>query len=407
MTNGQEEGQSTHADTFAAAERMAACRPVWVRTATAAELIGLPPGVLLHAGPPFASVDAVPAPVLNSACMALLLEGRAASLLAAKRLLSSGAVQLCSAQDRGVVVPLAAVVSSSMWLHQVIDATRPGPIGLAPISDGVGPAQRFGIAGPEVLQRLQFVHRQVGPALARALKEPMDILPLVDASLAAGDETHGRVGVGSRLLGDALSTLSLPEAVCSYLKENTQGFLNLWMAACCCMAHAARGGEGNTLLVAAGGNGLAFGLQLGGQPNVWRFAASPPVVGPALRPDLQSVDRLPAIGDSALIDALGFGALALDAAPEHARLFGEGAVDAAMTAARRQLLVARHPLLGRKLGLDAAAVSMSALPGVCLAALDAAGRFGIVGRGLAMHPIGVYRAVAASHGDEKFVRAPM
>src|SRR5580658_10776822 len=73
--------------------------------------------ILLHAGPPYRG--APPAPVLNSAIQALLFEGLALDSPAALELLRDGRVQLRSAQDYGIVAPLAQVISSSMLLLAV------------------------------------------------------------------------------------------------------------------------------------------------------------------------------------------------------------------------------------------------------------------------------------------------
>lgn len=373
-----------------AAQRMASSQPVWECSGTAGELLDLPDDVLLHAGPPLPTPDLITPPMLHAACAALLFESRANSYPEACELMRSGAVRLCPAQDMGVVTPLAAIVSRSMWLHRVVDTGSSTGVGYAPLSDGIGPAQRFGLCGPEVVERLRLVHEHVAPALQAAWTSPLEVLPLARESLARGDETHARVGVGSRLLGETLSRLSLPSAVAEYLIGNPQGFLNLWMAACRCMVGAALDGGAGMLVVAAGGNGVEFGIQRGNEPGRWYTAAAAAVIGPALRPELENRRRLPAIGDSALIDAVGFGALALDAAPEHAALLGNAEVLAALERTSARITVAMHPVLGRPIGINARVVDADCLPAVCLAALDAEGELGIIGRGLARHPLSVY-----------------
>ncbi|MCP1673569.1 hypothetical protein J2T57_000661 [Natronocella acetinitrilica] len=382
--------ESVDEATRGAALRMAASRPVWERSGTAEEFLNLPADVFLHAGPPLSGPDAIPLPMLHGACAALLFEGRADSYASAREQILSGAVSLRPAQDVGLVTPLAAVVSRSMWLHRVIDANGSNGVGYAPISDGTGPAQRFGLFDLEVVERLRFVHEQVAPALEAVWAKPVDILPLARESLSKGDELHGRVGVGSAMLGQSLGALSLPSAVQEYVSGNPQGFLNLWMAACRCMVGAAMDGKANMLVIAAGGNGIEFGIKLGKAPDTWLTAPAGEVVGPALRPALAACKRLPAIGDSALIDAVGLGALALDAAPEQAALLADPGLLQSMERVREQALVAMHPGLQRMVGMNASAVAGDCLPGVCLAALDADGALGIVGRGVARHPLSLY-----------------
>ncbi len=378
--------------TVRAVERMLAADPVWTETGTAGERIGLDRHTLLHAGPPFADPAEICPPILNAAAAALLFEGMADGVEEARALVRSGAVTLRPAQDFGVVTPLAAVVSRSMWLHVVEDVGGSGARACSPLNEGGGPALRFGIVSGAVVERLRLLHGAVGPALAGV--GPVALTGIAREAMEQGDELHGRVGVASALLTETLvSRLGGTGAVCAFLKEAGQFFLNPWMAACKATMLAGDGVPGAALVTAAGGNGVRFGLRLSGMMGEgW---ASAPVAAPQ-GPDIGvSRPRLPAIGDSAVIDALGFGALALDAAPLLRAELG-AAAETAIAAADR-LLCADHPVHGRRVGLDARAVLLGGpVPPVCLAALHAAGEDGIVGRGLAWHPPSCHaEAVAA------------
>ncbi|TWA59477.1 uncharacterized protein DUF1116 [Azospirillum brasilense] len=384
--------------TARAVERMLAADPVWTATGTAGERIGLDRHTLLHAGPPFADPAEICPPILNAAAAALLFEGMADGVEEARALVRSGAVTLRPAQDVGVVTPLAAVVSRSMWLHVVEDAGDSGACAYSPLNEGGGPALRFGIVSGAVVERLRLLHGAVGPALAGI--GPVALTGIAREAMEQGDELHGRVGVASALLTETLvARLGGTGEVCAFLKEAGQFFLNPWMAACKAVMLAGDRVPGAALVTAAGGNGVRFGLRLSGMMGEgW---ASAPVAAPQ-GPDIGSPGgvsrpRLPAIGDSAVIDALGFGALALDAAPLLRAELG-AAAETAIAAADR-LLCADHPVHGRRVGMDARAVLLGGpVPPVCLAALHATGEDGIVGRGLAWHPPSCHaEAVAAVH----------
>ncbi|MCC5812251.1 MAG: DUF1116 domain-containing protein [Ectothiorhodospiraceae bacterium] len=386
----QQGGLSTsQVSTRNAARRLAEARLQWFATVQAREFLDLGPDELLHAGPPFHDIVDIPAPILNAACAALMFEGRTDDPGRARAMLLAGDVGLRSAQDSGTVSPLAAVVSPSMWLHAVRDAGSGEALACAPLSEGTGPAQRFGLLSPEVVKRLVLVHGEIGPGMARVDVSSLDLFELAAEGLASGDELHARVGVGSELLAKRLQQLGLSGEAGAFMHANPQSFLNLWMAACRCMLSAAALERDGDLLVAAGGNGLEFGIQRSGSPGQWQTAPASPPVGPALAAEHANRPRLPAIGDSAVIDAVGFGALALDAAPAFAELLDPIVVDEIRQAASR-LLVAPHARLRRHVGLDASRVSPGQLPGVCLAALDATGEVGIVGRGIALHPASLY-----------------
>lgn len=362
---------------------MTRVRPQWRATVRAGSVLGLAPGVLLHPGPPLASIDEMCPPLRNSACAALLFEGIAADVAQAQALIASGDVELQPAQEHGVAIPLAAVVSRSMWLHEIADAGTGGRTTYAPLNEGPGPALRFGFLNEAVVERLRFVHGHIGPQLSMALTAPVDLLPIAAAALAAGDDLHARVGMGSALLVEQV-LLSGDEA--AFLRDNSHFFLNVWMAACLCILSAAHAGD---MLIAAGGNGRAFGIQLGRAPGVWITAPATVPFGPTAPTVSADTLRLPAIGDSALIDALGFGALALDAAPAHAAHFAPELVnELARTAAG--LLVVEHPVLGRRIGVDTARVKVYGPPSVCLAAVDATGAQGLIGFGIAQHPDALY-----------------
>ncbi|MEO0691602.1 MAG: DUF1116 domain-containing protein, partial [Pseudomonadota bacterium] len=105
-------------------DRTVVTEPVWNGFDTAARAVGLAENVLLHAGPPFGSVDHITTPILNSACVAAVYEGLAPDFDRAEAMIRVGEIVLKPAQDHGVVVPLAAVISASMPLHAVYDAYR-------------------------------------------------------------------------------------------------------------------------------------------------------------------------------------------------------------------------------------------------------------------------------------------
>lgn len=378
----------THDATLLAARRMAEVVPLWTGVGRAGELLGLERGALLHAGPAFRDPSAVCAPILNAAASALVFEGMAEDFDAARALVRSGAVALRPAQNDGVVTPLASVVSASTWLQVVEAPHTPGVRAYSPLNEGAGPALRFGLAGPAVVERLRLLRDVLGPALAAVLREPVELFPIARAALASGDDLHARTGAATAWLVDELRPrLAGHGEAAAFLATAGQFFLNLWMAACKAMMAAGHGVPGAALVTAAGGNGVEFGLRLSGMEG-WATAPVGVPEGPDVGPRRP---RLPAIGDSAVVDALGFGALALDAAPELRADLG-AAADALPADFGKRLLLIDHPALGRRVGLDSrAVVADGTAPPVCLGALDAAGEAGIVGRGIARHPMACHR----------------
>jgi hypothetical protein len=225
----------------------------------------------------------------------------------------------------------------------------------------------------------------VAPALDRIIRD--DPIPLafiaVDA-LKQGDELHGQVAASSAAILKIIEQRLAADPALPDVSAANQFFLNVWMAACALMMKAGAGIPGSRLVCAAGGNGRALGLKLAGEPDRWitRPAATPR--GPRISPALAEVPPLPAVGDSAVIDACGFGAQALGFSPALRDAFGD-AVPPGVAEAPVNLLCAESPIFGDlriRVGLDIDRVGRSPF---CanLAMVDRDGERGLIGRGIA------------------------
>ena len=369
--------------TLASFERLAAARPMWTRTAPLDVLVDLPAATLLHAGPPFEAPAEIPEPLLAVAAAAAAREGWRDGPASARAAVLAGEIALRPAQDFGVVTPLAFVVGPRAWCLKVEDAAGRAPARIAPLNDGPpAVAFRFGRATPEGEAYCARVAMALGPALAASLAEPVDILAVMAAGLAGGDDLHGRVTAANAALLARIPPLS-PDAAATLGFAN-QFVLNLLMAGTAQMLAAGAGIPDSALVCAAGGNGRMFGWRRAGEPERWIVRPAAPPAGPQSVP---GVRPLPAIGDSAVIDACGFGAASLRFAPEMLATLGECAPALSFGPQAHDAFVGLHPLLpfeGLRLGLDLD--SPAAHPGVILAMLDADGRAGLIGRGVAPWP---------------------
>ena len=75
-------------------------------------------------------------------------------------------------------------------------------------------------------------------------------------------------------------------------------------------------------------NGTDVGVQLSSMPGRWFIADSPPVSDALLREGYEESDKAKDIGDSAVIECIGLGGMAVGAAPAVAAFFGGDAADA-------------------------------------------------------------------------------
>ncbi|MBE1285215.1 MAG: DUF1116 domain-containing protein [Rhodobacteraceae bacterium] len=364
-------------------------QPVWNRFNTAGEALGLPENVLLHAGPPFPDIPSVTRPILNSACVAAVFEGLARDFDQAEAMIGAGEILLKPAQDHDVVTPLAAVVSASMPLHTVYDAWRGQQRVYAPINGGSRPAMRLGLRSEAVLNHIRWLNTRFLDVLQGGLAEGIALVPLAVMGLQGGDDCHGKTPVAGAALAAELIDRSpngvQDEDALEFLHSSPSLFLNLWMAATKIMMKLAEGIGGSSFVTAAGGNGLETGIQISALPGRWFTVPATPPVG-AFDVDLPPDRALGAIGDSAVVDAFGLGAMA------------RGLTQPEDPAALRSsaLSVQAHPYfrsMNIKLGSTArAAVEEGVGPIISLGILDRKGDAGRLGGGLYDMPVTPFEA---------------
>lgn len=342
-----------------------AMRPLWSGTIRARALG--PPGEkwILHAGPPFADPADVPPPVANSLAAAIRFEGWAKDDAEARANLARGRVALHPAQDYGVVTPLAFPVSPSMTLMRVGAAA-------APFNEGGGDVLRLGSPAAAARERLNWIERALVPAFAFVADAPVDLLARAKSALDAGDDLHASsAGASAALARDFAARV--PPDIAGFLAGAPAFFLNLAMAmACACLAKAPAG-----LITALGGNGRDFGFKRAGDAT-WTTAPATPPRGPVSAPGAV----LPAIGDSAVVEAFGLGAMAAGVAPAPYRDYGPWLPADSLRLAR-EILAHDHPILGVPVGLDIGRIiKKNQSPVVSLAMLAADGSGRMLGRGI-------------------------
>ncbi len=367
-----------------------AVRPQWRSQRLASDAIGLAKDVLLHAGPAFESPAEVTRPIRNSACVAAVFEGLARNFAEASEAIDAGTITLRPAQDLNAVVPLASVISASMWLHEIVDASSAERRAFAQINGGNGPALRLGVCSEQTLSHLQWLNNEFAEVLMRLLEEPVDLIDVAKRALAEGDDCHGRTGAATSALELRFRKGLEAHPRChAFLQSSPSFFLNLWMAACRSVLSSVAGIPDCSLVTAAGGNGRHFGIQLANAPGRWIVVPADPPNGPAQEgPD--PARPLGAIGDSAIVDVTGFGAMALGYSEFQRRALGAYAPGDYL-ARPAHLFIDRWPAFGDLdllTGLCARrAVATGISPLVSLGILDAAGVRGRLGGGIYSIPM--------------------
>jgi hypothetical protein len=224
---------------------MLEANPVWDGIDIGANALGLDANLLLHAGPPFESPASVSMPILNSACVAAVFEGLARDFDQAEAMIRAGEIRLEPAQDHRSVTPLAAVVSASMALHRVSDASDPSLQAYAPLNGGMRPAMRLGLRSEAVLEHIRWLNGPWAELLANGLDRPIEVIPIAADALRQGDDCHGRTPVGTKILMAQFERRLADDAIDAnardFIDNSPPLFLNLWMAASKCLMLRAAG----------------------------------------------------------------------------------------------------------------------------------------------------------------------
>ncbi len=381
-----------------AIEKVLAAEPSFRRIKPASDAVGLDKNTILHAGPAFAKPADITRPILNSAVVALVYEGVASDFDSAEQMILSGEAVLNPAQDYDVVTPLAACVTSSFMLQEIADSAGDGHTAYTPINGGNSAgAMRLGVRTEESLELVRWLNGQFAEALSGAFGDAIPTLPIARTGMEAGDDCHGRTPAATAALAAILEPRlregKAAQEAAAFIKESPSYFLNLWMASARCMLGAASGTNDSSLVIGSGGNGAEAGIQVAGLPGKW-FAAPADPPNHQMPEDIPADRALGAIGDSAIVDALGFGAMAMNLAPEQKKgmlhLMPDGGLELPGL-----LLAAVHPAFGDLslcVGMAARTVVESdRQPVVSLGVLDNEGELGRVAGGVFSTPMSVFR----------------
>ena len=155
---------------------------------------------ILHAGPPVAWADMC-GPMQGAIIGAVLYEGWAPDVEAAKVLAASTDIHFAPAHHYAAVGPMAGIISPNMPVWSVENSAH-GNRAYSTLNEGLGNVLRFGANGPEVIERLRWMREVLAPALQRTLEVsgPMELKPLMAQALHMGDEVHNRNVAASALL---------------------------------------------------------------------------------------------------------------------------------------------------------------------------------------------------------------
>ena len=387
-----------------AVERLIAVQPQLVDVVPAETVVpGLEEGVLLHAGPPIEWEDCS-GPLRGALIGAILYEGLAGTPEDAIDLAPS--LQLSPCHHHGAVGPMAGVVGPSMPIVVVRDAAGTG-VAYATLNEGLGKVLRYGAYAPEVIERLRWMERVLGPVLGEVIRRrgPIDLGTIVAQALQMGDDGHNRNRastslflrqIGVDLIESGTAAVGDRAAVFGFIDQNDHFMLNLIMAAGKLAADAASAVAGSSLVTTMARNGTEFGIRLSGTGDAW-FTAPAPVVEGLFLGSYTADDANPDIGDSAITETVGLGGFAMAAAPAIAGFVGgTGSGAIRRTLEMYEITLAEHPQYripvledrGTPTAIDAALVARTGIvPHINTGIAGREPGIGMVGAGLVDAPI--------------------
>ena len=274
-------------------ERLCAARPRLIDVMPAGDAIpGYASNLILHAGPPIAWTE-MTAAMQAAIDGALVFEGLAAELSAARSLAGTGKLRFAPAHDHQATGAMAGIVTASMPVFVVEDATT-GERAFCSINEGLGKALRFGANSPEVLERLAWIRGSFAPLLKRAiaLQGPFDLRAMVEEALRRGDECHNRNKAATTLffreIAPALVLTGAPHAEIAaalrFIGGNDHFFLSLSMAHAKAVTLGLERERIGSLVTTMAGNGREVGIRVSGTGSRWLTAPAEVADVPLPRP---------------------------------------------------------------------------------------------------------------------------
>jgi len=309
------------------ANRLIQADPVWEDVRPAGEVLeGMEDYTVTHSGPPIAYEDMVRLHQrgMVSAC---LFEGWAKTEDEALRLIQSGKLKIISALDTNTSGSGTGIITKSVAMLVVRDRTS-GKMAATFPAEGVvhqGGFCGWGLYSKGIAENLRVIREELMPPIVTALKrmDGVHLKPILAQSMQMGDENHTRQTASDlfleHVLVPQLMQLDLPKeqliASMKYLVDTPRFFHNLGQGASRAAMLANVRQPHSTMVTAACGNGVTFGIKIAGMGDEWFTAPSPMIVGKYNDPDASKEDQIPWCGDSSVVECAGMGGLAGAASP--------------------------------------------------------------------------------------------
>lgn len=400
---------------------------VLVGIARAEEIPGFHEHLILHAGPPISYEDMC-APMKGAVLTAAMFEGMADTREEAERRILEGEIELAPCHHFQCAGPMTGIVTRSMPLWKIVNTTF-GNTAYSTINEGMGDVLRFGGSSPAVIRRLAWIRDSLAPLLQTALACADEAVPapsplqVMAKALHMGDELHMRNAASSSLWFGQLAPLLVKAAqqrntsaeelnrIMRFLAvNNEQFFLNVGMASAKALADSAEGVPYSTVVHRLCRNGTEIGMQIASMPGKWFTAAADRVDG-LFFSGYSREDANGDIGDSAIMEVIGVGGMAMGCSPAIVKFIGNWTAEQAIAHTRGMYEITcgasskfQSPQLngqGTPIGLDIVRVVQKGITPIINTAIihKEAGR-GMIGAGMARVPMELFERALIAFGEE-------
>jgi len=315
-------------------------RPFWVDIQPAIECLpGMKKNMIHHAGPPV-TWERMCGPQRGATIGALIYEGMAKNVEEAEKLAASGEIEFDPCHHHDAVGPMAGIVCPSMPMI-VTENEVTGARAFNSLNEGIGKVLRMGAYDEEVIERLHWMEKVLGPVLQKAIRKAgkIDLKNIMAQAIQMGDELHNRSRAASYILFaktapyilETLDQKNLSGTIeaLKFQEANIHSFLGFAMSSAKVSLMAAEGIEGSTMVTVMARNGTDWGIQVSGLGKQW-FTCESPVPDVLLFPGFTKEDVGRDIGDSAIMETYGIGGCAIASAPAIVQFVG-GTYDLAVS----------------------------------------------------------------------------
>jgi hypothetical protein len=317
-------------------ERLLAAQPVLLGIGQAGvDIPGMTKKTILHAGPPI-TWDRMSEPLKGAIIGGLIYEKLATNEEDAAKLAASGGITFDSCHHHNAVGPMAGVVTYSMPVWKLQNKAF-GNYAYCTLNEGLGKVLRFGAFSEEVIDRLNWMEKELAPVLKEAmeLRGDVDLKSIIAQILQMGDEGHNRNKAGTSLVFRELAASVVKTsfsneqkaAALTFMDKNDHFFLNISMPACKCMMDPVGDIDNCTIVYTMSRNGTDFGIRVSGTKKEW-FTAPCELVNGLYFPGFDEKDANPDLGDSCITETAGIGGFAMATAPAIVQFVGGTPKDA-------------------------------------------------------------------------------